>query len=333
MRKASLLALAAAAVALAAAPAPADTGTYRILEYHVKLTPRSDGAVEIEYRQRWLVTGGGIPWITVGAPGPDFTVLPARSGAVRGARREASGSWSGVRIDLDRNYTSGQTFDVGFTILQRGLLYADKENYRLDFTPGWYDRAETEDLQVEMFLFARADTVTAQPAPTRKEGQRFVWQFGRVPPGQKRSVSLSFPRNLFPANVAVAAKAPPSAAGPAMWDDTCVWFLVAGVFILIVVYLVIRTSVGRLTGYGRGGTIFFPGSSSGRGGRGGGIFSGGGGGFGGMSSSCACACAGCACACACAGGSAAGCDRKVNFTCPLCRQCAAACPLNRGARQ
>jgi hypothetical protein len=39
----------------------ADTGTYTILDYSVKLTPRSDGTVEMEYYQKWLVTGGHIP--------------------------------------------------------------------------------------------------------------------------------------------------------------------------------------------------------------------------------------------------------------------------------
>jgi hypothetical protein len=331
MRKTCLLAAAAALLLLAAGAARADTGTYRILEYHVKLTPLSSGQVQIEYHQKWLVTGGGIPWTTVGLPGPDFTVMPATGGAVRSARREVGGGWNGVRLDLDRNYAANETFEVGFSVLQRGLLYVEKDNYRVDFTPGWYDRADIDNLSIEMLFFARADTVTAEPAPTRKEGQRFIWQFGHLGPGQKRTVSVLFPKNLFPANVAVASRPPGAPTG--VWDETCIWLVLAAVLLIVVMYLVIRFSVGPLRRYG-GGTIFFPGSSHGGRGGGGGIFSGGGGGFGGASSSCvcACACAGCACACACAGGSAAGCDRKVKFTCPLCRECPAACPLSWGAR-
>ncbi|MBE3095564.1 MAG: hypothetical protein IMZ44_00370 [Planctomycetes bacterium] len=340
MRKACVLLVAVGALLLGARPAPADTGTYRILQYQVKLTPMSNGQVQIQYRQKWLVTGGGIPWMTVGTPGPDFTILPGSTGAVRSARREAGGGWSGVRIDLDRNYVANETFEVDFSILQKGLLYVDKDNYRLDFTPGWYDRADIDNLAVEMFFFARVDTVTAQPAPTLKEGQRFVWQFGHLGPGQRRTVSVSFPKNLFPANVAVAARPPDT--GPALGDASCLWMAVVALIIIAVIILIVGAAVRRAAGYGHGGTIFVPGSKHSRGGPhdraggggGWGIFTGGGGGFGGASSSCvcACACAGCACACACAGGSAAGCDRKVKFTCPLCRECPAACPLSWGAR-
>jgi len=51
-----------------------DTGTYRIVSYRVALTPRSDGTVAIDYYQRWLVTGGHIPWIMVGTPNGNFDI-------------------------------------------------------------------------------------------------------------------------------------------------------------------------------------------------------------------------------------------------------------------
>ena len=321
---------------LIAGLAQADTGTYRIQEYRVKLTPLSSGQVRIEYHQKWLVTGGGIPWITVGVAGPNFTIATPAGGAMRKLSSEVGGSWCGVRIELDRNYTPGQTFEADFTILQNGLLYVDKDAYRLDFTPGWYDAAAIDNLAVEMFFFAPVEKVTAQPAPTQKEGQRFIWQFAQVGPGQRRSISVSFPKNFFPVNVAVASRTSGS-GGDVAWFEMCGVVLVVAIFFIVFIYLFIRFSVG--TGYGRGGTIFVPGGHAhggphdrGVGGGLGGIFSGGGGGFGGASSSCACACAGCACACACAGGGAAGCDRKVKFTCPLCRACPAACPLSWGRR-
>lgn len=340
MRTTALLFLAAILGCLIASAALADTGTYQILDYRVKLTPHSDGFVEITYDQKWQVTGGSIPWITVGVPGSGFLVPGGKtSGAVRTIRNGSEGNWTGVRIDLDKDYGPGQTFEVGFTILQSHLLYADADNYRLDFSPGWYDRARIDHLRIEVFFFAKIDTVTATPQPSQREGQSLIWEKRNLGQGERTNISVAFPQKLFPATVSLREK--PSKPSKPSGDFVFPWFaflvviLVAGMF----VYLFIRASIGW--GYSRGGHIFYGGGPhrrggggllSGGGGGGGRIFSGGGGGFGGSSASCvcACACAGCACACACAGGSAAGCDRKTDLTCPLCRDCSApGCPFRR----
>ena len=52
----------------------ADTGTYKIDNYTVTLTPQSDGSVNISYYQQWTVLSGNIPWITVGLPNTFYTI-------------------------------------------------------------------------------------------------------------------------------------------------------------------------------------------------------------------------------------------------------------------
>ncbi len=300
---------------LAAAPffAPADTGTYRIIDYTIKLTPRSDGMVEMEYYQKWLVTGGHIPWITIGLPNISYQLDQAKNrGNIRRISPYNSSGWSGVRIDLDKDYLPNETFEVGFSLIQSRLFYADEDNYKLDFTPGWYDRAVTDRLAVTMHIFAQMDQVTANPKPTRVEGQEIIWVKSDLGKGERFSVSISFPRKFMPQARTGALRSKARVRMPARG---------AGLFILFSIFwivIVLAILIGR-RGYGRGGRIFYGGI-----GRKGGVFggrtTGGGGGFGGRSVSCACACVSCACACACAGGGGAGCSRKIHHTCSLCAE-------------
>ena len=171
-----------------------DTGTYKIADYKVKLTPKSDGKVEIEYYQKWEVTGGHIPWITVGLPNDNFEIVKDKSkGAIKSIKVDSSGSWSGVRIDLDKDYKPGQLFEVWFAVSQRRLFYADKDNYKLDFTPGWYDNAETGHLSIEVFFFAKLETIKADPKADKTEGQSLIWERTNLGKGRKFNISVSFP--------------------------------------------------------------------------------------------------------------------------------------------
>ena len=291
-----------------------DTGTYRILNYKVGLTPRSDGTVTIDYYQKWLVTGGHIPWITVGTPNSDFSIVGSQ-GAVARIASASQGGWSGVRLDLDRDYRSGQTFDVRFSIVQRGLLYASKENYGLDFTPGWYDRAVTDTLRVSVKFFASLETVTADPRPSLVSNDEMTWERYGLGPGERFSIHVSFPVGLFAPGIPKGNLK--GAPGDGFSGAGAVFAFVLVAFIVLMVIMALFASKRRYSG----GNIFYGGmfgGGSGRGTSGSRRSTGGGGGFGGASTSCACACVSCACACACAGGGGAGCSRKLEHTCPIC---------------
>jgi len=311
MKKATLLILMTCLLTMAGRSFAGDTGTYRILSYAVSLTPHSDGTVAVEYYQRWLVTDGHIPWITVGTSDGNFEIVGYK-GAVSGAASASEGGWSGVRLDLDQDYQSGQTFEVSFSIIQKGLFYAQDRNYKLDFTPGWYDRARIDTMSVSVKFFASMDSVTADPQPSRVSGDEMVWNAYALGAGEHFTIHVSFPVGLFPAGIAKSNLKGSSSAGSII----PIVFLIFVVFVIIVA---MRSSKGRYSG----GRIFyggFWGGGSGRGGSGGGKSAGGGGGFGGAAMSCACACVSCACACACAGGGGAGCARKLEHTCPICER-------------
>lgn len=311
IKRLKLLFISALLLFFLAAPAfvSADTGTYKIIDYRVELTPRFDGRVEMAYYQKWAVTGGHIPWITIGAANSNFVIDQSKNkGNIRKISPNNSTDWQGVKIDLDKDYKPGETFEVGCTLIQSKLFYADKENYKLDFTPGWYERAVTENLTIVIHSFAKIEQIKARPNPTKIEGQDIIWTTS-LGNGQRFSVSFSFPKNLMPGVKSAEVKKGASAG---------VVFLI--IFVVIVVVIIIAFLASSAKGHGgnyrRGGGVFFGGSY---GGRSGGRSGGGGGGFGGRSVSCACACVGCACACACAGGGGAGCTKKTVHSCPICR--------------
>ncbi len=279
-----------------------DTGTYKIQYYKMQLIPHSDGKVTINCYQKWLVTGGHIPWVTIGLPNSDFTISSSGQNVKLIAPANES-SWSGVKIDLDKDYQPGETFEVYFVVDQNRLFYADDNNYKLDYTPGWYDNAFTDYLEIEIYFFAKLDSVKTDPQPTVTKEQEMIWKKTSLGKGEKFNLSISFPKSSFPQGIK---------------EENLQEKMSIAVIILIVILIIVI--IGTLVVVGSGGSsysgggggIFYGGSSDG-------LSGGGGGGFGGRSSSCDCACVSCACACACAGGGGAGCSRKSKHSCPKCK--------------
>ena len=64
---------------------------------------------------------GDIPWVTVGLPNGSYTIQ-SHSQAVAVISPANSNGFSGVRVDLDKDYLPGQTFTIQFAVLQSNLL-------------------------------------------------------------------------------------------------------------------------------------------------------------------------------------------------------------------
>jgi hypothetical protein len=160
-------------------PAYADTGTYEILNYTVELTPSSDGSVNMTYYQEWLCTGGHIPWVTVGTANGNFDII-STGGNVESARDDSGGGWYGVYLTLDKDYTSGETFAVSFSIVQRDLLkrLPNEGKWRIDFTPGWYDNAVTDNLTITLNSPVPVSSYNFTPQPAQVIGNIVTWQTG-----------------------------------------------------------------------------------------------------------------------------------------------------------
>jgi hypothetical protein len=217
-------------------PVHADTGTYRILDYVTTLEPQSDGAVRITYEQKWQVLSGNIPWITVGLANSSFAVEDWGGAAAR-VYASNSGGWSGVRVDLDRTYLAGATFNVRFTVLQNKLLerLTAEKKWRVDFVPGWYDQAVTDRLQVKLISPVSLDSfAVVNPAPASSANKVITWEKTDLGPGARFPVKVESQDGSF-----LSATAPAARRGPSPWP------VVAGIVIGAVVLGLITVAVRR----------------------------------------------------------------------------------------
>ena len=171
-------------------PVLADTGTYGISNYIVTLEPQSSGKVKITVEQQWKVLSGDIPWVTVGLPNNNFSV-ENYSGAASKVSSANSNGFSGVRVDLDKDYQPGQTFDIKFTVLQGNLLerLTSDKKWRIDYTPGWYDRATIDLLQINLVSPVDYQTYSSvSPMPASVNNNIITWDRLNLSPGSRFNV-------------------------------------------------------------------------------------------------------------------------------------------------
>jgi hypothetical protein len=183
--------LALALILLLIVPAlGADTGTYGIAEYTVRLDPQADGQVRITVEQIWRVLSGHIPWVTVGLPNSRFQV-ENYGGDVSDVSSANSGGFSGVRVDLDRDYQPGETFNISFTVLQNNLLerLPDEGVWRINYTPGWYDRATIDHLRIELISPVDYESyATVSPMPADVANTIISWERSNLQPGGRFNI-------------------------------------------------------------------------------------------------------------------------------------------------
>jgi hypothetical protein len=189
-------------------PVRADTGTYRIVDYKATLEPESSGAVKIIYQQEWVVLSGNIPWITVGLPNSSFTI-DDWSGAAKLVSKENASGFTGVRIDLDKTYLQGDTFNVSFTVRQNNLLErltADKK-WRISYVPGWYDRAGIDRLTVVLNSPVNLDAYSlVNPSPTSSANKIISWETTNMAPGARFQIAVECLDGSFLATSTPGAK-------------------------------------------------------------------------------------------------------------------------------
>jgi hypothetical protein len=291
----------------------ADTGTYRIIDYSVTLNPKLNGEILMDYSQTWLVTGGYIPWVTVGLPNANYQIT-SWGGAAKKVSNGNEGSWNGARVDLNRNYQPNEVFTYNFTILQRNLVNQRPDGYGIEFTPGWYDRCTIDKLSIKVVSPTGLKNVTANPRAATSDGRTLLFSKNNLGMGERYRISVQFPKE---AGFKVLAQSSQSRSKSG--DNSfipLIFIIVVFAVIFLALYLQWTSTNDGYSDYG--GPVVY----SGRIGRGRhrDHDSGGSGSFGGRASSCACVSCDCACACACAGGGGggAGCAKKWVHSCNKC---------------
>ena len=351
MKKAKRFALAFAALALLTAvlfcPATLAADLDRIDDYNIVVTLQEDGSAVIDYEITWTVldstTAGPLEWVKVGMPNNNIEpVIWMRKPITVAYPYNEGGSY--VRLELDRPYQAGETVQLDFSV-QVSHLYEvyDDGSVNFEFTPGWFDEAETRHLSLtwkdgagNASYAASLDGVPVTGDLVDVEGG-VQGEWTDLPSGARLTFTADYADQSAFAAAPLDATMDRNSADTGGWEmgdivvqqsSVDVDALMTMVLVTIVIlWIIVRRASGNYFLGGFGGW-FWPHHHGGprppHGGGGGGA-SGGFGGFGGGSSrgsgagrrsgggcACACACVSCACACACAGGGRAGCSAK-NF--------------------
>jgi hypothetical protein len=172
--------------------AASDTGTYQILNYITTLEPQSGGEVKITYEQEWQVNSGNIPWVTVGMSNSHYSIQDFSGAAVKVSSLN-SGGFTGVRVDLDKTYLPGQTFNIKFAVLQSNLLdrLPSEKIWRINFTPGSYDLASVSQIRIVLISPVSYDSYSSvSPMPTSVNGNIITWDRSSLAPGGRFNVVL-----------------------------------------------------------------------------------------------------------------------------------------------
>lgn len=340
-RFALVLAALALAAGLLLCPAVSAANLDEIEKYFITVRLQPDGSAEIDYDIHWKVldstSAGPLEWVKIGVPNQN--VEPVRQSDTIASLYPWSEGGDYVRLDLDRRYYAGETVRLEFTLAVTHLyeLY-DDGSVNFEFTPGWFDEAETkqltftwEDGAARASYAAKLDgsPVTGDLIDT-PNGVQGEWT--DLPEGARLTFTADYPdQSAFAAAPLDPALDRGSADTGGYGPDSVQYHgnldMAQALWLLVVTAMILWILIRRLSGdYFFGGFGWFGPHYHGgpRPPRGGGSGSSGGfGGFGGGSSrgsgagrrsgggcACACACVSCACACACAGGGRAGCSAK-----------------------
>jgi hypothetical protein len=175
----------------------ADTGTYEIKEQRINLTIQSDRNVVIDYYAKWKVTGGNIPWVTVGLPNSNYAIQ-SYGGAASSVKPYNGGGWTGVRVDLDKTYLPDDEFDFNVKVLQSNFVYKYGENASIQYTPVWWDNSVVEYASIEVFPPNGITGVSTSSEPTAFQNGSILWEFNNIERGGKRTVGIIMPIDAFP---------------------------------------------------------------------------------------------------------------------------------------
>jgi Zn-finger nucleic acid-binding protein len=184
------------AISILIKPVLADTGTYVIESQRTDLTVQTNRDVYIEYNVKFRVTGGNIPYVTIGLPTSDFEVINYGGSAISASPKNSYG-WSGVYIELDKTYFSGDSFTFNFKVNQKNFVNKYGENASIQFTPTWWDNAQTEKLTIAVWMPPEIKDVKTDSEPTRYENNSVVWEWDNVGRGVKKTVGVIMPLNVF----------------------------------------------------------------------------------------------------------------------------------------
>jgi len=219
-----------ALVLLGSSACAENTGSMIILQQNVDLFPQNNGDVLIHYDDIIQVTGGDCPWITMGLPTSDFSVVNF-SGAASSVVPQNSAGWSGVYVTLDRDYQPGQTFEFQFTADQHGFVTDHDGQASVEITPVWFDDTPITAMTVTFHMPPGVRQVTTSDHAAKFGNGIVYWTFAGLAAGQRETVGVQMPYD----GVFAAPARSTATGGMPVFDLPGTWQNILSVLLLIFV--------------------------------------------------------------------------------------------------
>lgn len=268
-------------------PVYADENLDEISNFEITVNVREDGTLDIRYDITWHVLSDKngkepVTWAKIGIPNEHCEDINVITSNIKSAKYNSDGGGGDfVRVDFNKKYYKGETFDFSFTIHQSYMYRLENEKINYSFTAGWFEDIEVKKITINWNRNWVEESTATEISP---DGKYLVWTGTNLSEGEHFSTSVRYPQSTFATDEAKQFQEKSKV-------NIKIVILIAVVFFILLIALAVwlDDSYGGGSGFGGGYHSTYVSSC--------------------VRSSCACV-SSCACACACAGGGRAGCSTK-----------------------
>ncbi len=270
----------------------------KINKYYITVDPRNDGTLDMTYYLEWEVldsdSEGPLEWVKIGIPNSNVDMVRAISSNIKSIKYYEDGG-DYIRIDFKKAYYAGDVISFNFSFHQSYMYDIEGELAKYDFTPGWFNGIDVEDIRI----FWNSKDVYNTSLKEKNSDGYYTWE-GSLKSGNKKTIEVSYSRYTmnFDEGKQTSSATTYNSYNENDGSSGAVIGIIVFIFVLIMIMSILTPSgYSRHRGYGYGygyGRSHYHHHSY-------------------HHSSCASSCAcvsSCACACACAGGGRAGCSKK-----------------------
>lgn len=227
--------------------------TDEIESYEITIDLNENAQAEITYYIRWKVLEsdslGPVSWIQVGVANGYCDDVESLNATSQYAYYDGGNM---VRVDLDREYYEGETFEVSFRVTQDYIYTTteDSDTATYSFTPGWFD-----DIPVDKLILRwNADNALTWSPDCYIDSDNYLVFEKKLSAGERYKVTVTYPIDAYNFEYHVDeinSSSNYTYSGDTYYshnsyDDDSV-DAIAGLFILIFIFCIIRGLIKNAT--------------------------------------------------------------------------------------
>ena len=159
-------------------PVYADENLDEISNFEITVNVREDGTLDIRYDITWHVLSDKngkepVTWAKIGIPNEHCEDINVITSNIKSAKYNSDGGGGDfVRVDFNKKYYKGETFDFSFTIHQSYMYRLENEKINYSFTAGWFEDIEVKKITINWNRNWVEESTATEISP---DGKYLVW--------------------------------------------------------------------------------------------------------------------------------------------------------------